>query len=192
MYVPAIKKMKLELKALASSIRYQRSIRKLNHPKHNEHIGNYAIGRLSAEYRIKHIAYCLERGTPIGAIEKGFTEERLAAYTDIAFYRRAMQEGSTEKLYVVVDETLTQSQQAVQAGHAVAQFMLQNLNGCWANGHLIYLKAKGGERGLRVFGGHGLTDKRAEFREPDLNNRVTAIALFGPTVSENLSSYKLL
>jgi hypothetical protein len=81
------------------------------------------------------------------------------------------------KLYVIVRKDLCIAQRAVQAGHAVAEFCLHSPFSRWSNGTLIYLGVKGlpqlerakyklEEQGIRVI----------EFREPDLNNQITAIA----------------
>lgn len=43
------------------------------------------------------------------------------------------------KLYVVTRSDLTKSQQAVQAGHALAEFLLTQKT-TWDNGTLVYLK----------------------------------------------------
>lgn len=82
------------------------------------------------------------------------------------------------KLYVIVRKDLSTSQQAVQAGHAVAAFLLDGLFfRRWNNETLIYLGVKGLtqlenlKRKLDFNGIH-----YTEFREPDIGNQVTAIA----------------
>jgi len=81
------------------------------------------------------------------------------------------------KLYVIVRKDLSISQQAVQAGHALAAYLLDGLFCRWKNETLIYL----GVKGLRQL--NNLKNKLeffgvpyVEFHEPDLNNEVTAIA----------------
>lgn len=81
------------------------------------------------------------------------------------------------KLYVIVRKDLSISQRAVQAGHAVAEFLLRGPFSRWKNGTLIYLGVKGLNQleNLKL----KLTDNGisyAEFREPDIGNEVTAIA----------------
>jgi hypothetical protein len=80
------------------------------------------------------------------------------------------------KLYVVVRDDLSVPQKAVQAGHAVAEFLINNETS-WSNGTLVYLRVPN-EAHL-----HTLLDKLEDyemehslFREPDLNNEVTALA----------------
>ena len=85
------------------------------------------------------------------------------------------------KLYVIVRKDLSVSQRAVQAGHAVAEFLLRGPFSRWTNGTLIYLGVKGLnqlENLKRKFENDGID--YIEFKEPDLNNEVTAIATDEP------------
>jgi hypothetical protein len=81
------------------------------------------------------------------------------------------------KLFVTVRKDLSHSQRAVQAGHAVAQYMLNCPNSSWKNQTLIYLGVKGLNQlenlkmKLRLRG-----TKFVEFKEPDIGNQTTAIA----------------
>ena len=81
------------------------------------------------------------------------------------------------KLYVIVRKDLSHSQRAVQAGHALAEYLLHSPNFRWKNETLIYLGVKGLKqlenlkRNLELQG-----VPYVEFREPDLNNETTAIA----------------
>jgi hypothetical protein len=80
-----------------------------------------------------------------------------------------------KKLFVIVRKDLNPSQRAVQAGHALAEYMLNSSR--WKNSTLIYL----GVRSLRQLENlkRRLEYEEIEhypFYEPDLNNQMTAIA----------------
>jgi len=81
------------------------------------------------------------------------------------------------RLYVLVRKDLSESQQAVQAGHAVAEFLLNNPKTDWRNGTLIYLGVSG-ESDLWKWKDR-LGDGCIEFREPDIGNQITALAVAG-------------
>jgi len=80
------------------------------------------------------------------------------------------------RLYVLVRKDLGHSERAVQAGHAVAGFLL-NGSKEWKNETLIYLGVKG-EHQLKTWINKlsRLNIKCIPWREPDMNNEVTAIA----------------
>ena len=82
------------------------------------------------------------------------------------------------KLYVIVRKDLTPSQRAVQAGHALAAYLLHgSFLRRWKNETLIYLGVKGLnqlQNLKRKFEIEGID--YVEFCEPDLNNEVTALA----------------
>ena len=83
-----------------------------------------------------------------------------------------------KKLYVLVRKDLTCSSSAVQAGHAVAQWMLRHGHTkMWENETLIYLGIDTEEELERWQ--QKLDLKNIEcvvFREPDLDEQKTAIA----------------
>jgi hypothetical protein len=83
------------------------------------------------------------------------------------------------KMYVIVRNDLRSSQKAVQAGHALAEWMLHD-NTSWKNHTLIYLTAR--NRFHLEMISDILDDKEikhVQFNEPDFNDEITAIATFG-------------
>ena len=80
------------------------------------------------------------------------------------------------RLYVLTRKDLPNSQSAVQAGHAVAKWLLHDQT-TWTNEYLIYLGVNN-EQDLKRWG-NKLTRKNIKwvgFREPDLNDELTSIA----------------
>ncbi len=55
------------------------------------------------------------------------------------------------KLFVLVRKDLSRSQQAVQAGHAVAEYLLRGPSTFWENGTLVYLSVEN-ETNLKLWG----------------------------------------
>lgn len=194
-----LKKMKAELKALAKEIKYQKSIRKPKHPEHDKYAGSR---ELSFVYRHKHVAYCLARGRTLEQIDsgKGLDMEYVKWFQD------ALNPENKQKLYVVVDSTLTPAQQAVQGGHAVAEFCKKFPNTLWQNGYLIYLRFEGAisrsgflfkEKEKQQVDVHwrfkySHWHQVATFQEPDLDNKTTAYAVYGPQAEFALKDYKLV
>jgi hypothetical protein len=86
------------------------------------------------------------------------------------------------KLYVVVRRDLSKSQQAVQAGHALAQFLIDCPNSGWTNGTLVYLKGPNGHDEMMSFF-KNISEIgsvwHVPFYEPDLDNEITALAILG-------------
>ena len=81
------------------------------------------------------------------------------------------------KLYVLVRKDLPRKQQAVQAGHAVAEYILHVPMLSWDNGTLIYLGVRNEDE--LVSWGEKLTNKKINwigFREPNIGNQLTAIS----------------
>lgn len=169
-----IRALKLNLKEIASTIKNQKTVRKKSHPHHDKYQGDYSLLLLRNEFRHKHVAYCLARGRTIEQVDsgKGLDMDR------VNWILKTMQPDSKEKLYVVVNEKLTYSQQAVQSAHAVAEFMRNNPYTMWRNGYLILLKDSPGYSGDMQCYLSGYCES-AKFVEPDLGNKVTAYAVFG-------------
>ena len=97
-----------------------------------------------------------------------------------------------KKLYILIRKDLSFSQQAVQAGHAVAQFMLEHGQVSeWKNHTLIYLGVED-ERSLTHWT-EKMNMKNLQwtcFREPDIGDQMTAIACY--TDSRIFSNLRLI
>lgn len=79
------------------------------------------------------------------------------------------------KLFVIVRKDLSTSQRAVQAGHAVAEYLCNNP--LWKNETLIYLGIKSLDKLTNLIRKLEFNNiNYTEWREPDLNNEITAIA----------------
>ena len=87
-----------------------------------------------------------------------------------------------KKLYILIREDLSNAQQAVQAGHAVAEYLLKGPETTWDNGTLIYLGVPNKEH-LEKW--QYKLDARnmsyVTFKEPDIGNEVTALAIITNT-----------
>jgi hypothetical protein len=183
-----IRALKLNLKEIAKQIKNQKILRKKLHPHHDKYIGDGGLYYLRIEYRYKHVAYCLARGRDIEAVDRGLNLD----LDRVNWTVKSMQSDSKEKLYVVVNETLSTSQQAVQSAHAVAEFMKHHPHTTWQNGHLILLKDRPFYEGNMIRYGWLSGVEHAEFIEPDLDNKVTAYALFGYKVEAMMKNKVLL
>jgi hypothetical protein len=81
------------------------------------------------------------------------------------------------KLFVITRKDLSNSQQAVQAGHAVAEFLLRGPKTNWSNGTLVYLGVENKKELDRLQFKLDIEDiPYIKFVEPDMNDEVTAIA----------------
>src|SRR5574340_1067931 len=80
-------------------------------------------------------------------------------------------------MFVLVRKDLSKNQQAVQAGHALAEYLMHVQQHNWTNGTLIYLGVDN-EKDLEKWGEildiHNI--RWAKFIEPDRNNEMTAIS----------------
>ena len=93
-----------------------------------------------------------------------------------------------QALYVVVRKDLGKSSSAVQAGHSVAEFMMDH-PGVWNNGYLVYLAVPNLDELHKCM----LTKYPdvSEFYEPDLNHQLTAFAVLG-SLDSRLSDFASL
>lgn len=81
------------------------------------------------------------------------------------------------RLYVLTRSDLNPIYAGVQAGHAVAEYLIQHPQTPWRNETLIYLTVKD-ESELNLWGERLSSEgiKFSEFIEPDIQNQKTAIA----------------
>lgn len=86
------------------------------------------------------------------------------------------QKNMEKRLYVLINQNLDPIYGAVQGGHVVAQWLLDNIGhkGTWRNNVLVYLKCDIQKEKRRL-------DRRrlsySQWHEPDLDNELTAIAI---------------
>ena len=79
-----------------------------------------------------------------------------------------------QRLYVLISNKLDPIYGCVQGGHVVAQWLLNHPDQDWNNNYLIYVSADVSRWKERLeFLGIDYT----EFKEPDLNNQITALAV---------------
>ena len=85
-----------------------------------------------------------------------------------------MEKQHEKRLYVLIDKELNPVYGCVQGGHAVAQWLLDHPGQTWNNSYLIYLKCNLYSMKRRL---KRLDKDFSEFKEPDLDNKLTAIAI---------------
>lgn len=81
------------------------------------------------------------------------------------------------RLYILVSEDLEPVYGCVQGGHAVAQYLLEHPDSKWKNNTVVYLYCDI-DRMKHKFDKFELD--YSEFYEPDLDNKLTAIAILNP------------
>ena len=108
------------------------------------------------------------------------------------------------KLYILIDNTLDPIYGAVQGGHAVSQWLLENWqitkngdpNWEWNNDYLIYLSVDIDEWKELLWRFDPSKFKWTWFDEPDLDNKTTSIAIyandFPGTIKRKLQNEQLL
>lgn len=81
------------------------------------------------------------------------------------------------RLYVLTRQDIGPVYAGVQAGHAVAEYLIQHPQTPWRNSTLIYLVVENEEE-LNLWGERLSSEgiKFAEFKEPDIGDQKTAIA----------------
>ena len=79
------------------------------------------------------------------------------------------------KLYILIDKNLDPIYGAVQGGHAAVQWLLEYGQTKWNNEYLIYLSVDINKWRYLLDNTETLY---SEFHEPDLNNQLTAIAVW--------------
>lgn len=97
------------------------------------------------------------------------------------------------KLYILIDQNLDPIYGAVQGGHAVAEWLLEhwqlNKEGDptwqWNNDYLIYLQAdlEDVKKNYLEFMSY---NNFTEFFEPDLDNKLTSIAIYEGDMTDRL------
>ncbi len=81
-----------------------------------------------------------------------------------------------KKLYVLTRRDLSIAQQAVQSGHAVAEYLLHNKTS-WDNGTLVYLGVNDEEELEKwIFKLDMKSIEYSIFKEPDIGNQITSLA----------------
>ena len=85
------------------------------------------------------------------------------------------------KLYVLIRNDLSRSQKTVQGIHATAQVLLykNSWKDFWGNGHVVCLKVQNEEE-LKdyILKAKELNLCYDFFKEPDINNAITSVAIF--------------
>jgi hypothetical protein len=91
-------------------------------------------------------------------------------------------EHKDNRLYVLVSRHLDPIYGAVQGGHAIAQWLIEHSdNMYWRNETVVYLACDIDSMLMRLEG-----DDVSVFREPDMDNMITAIAVVGTPNNERV------
>lgn len=100
-----------------------------------------------------------------------------------------MKQITENRLYILISDKLAPIYGAVQGGHAIAQWMLEHHDNLyWKNETVVYLRCDI-EKMLYVLRDEDISI----FREPDLDNELTAFAVYGtPNVMKKVKHLKLL
>ena len=98
------------------------------------------------------------------------------------------------KLYILIDNNLDPIYGAVQCGHSIAQWLIEYGQKKWNNEYLIYLSVDINKWKTLLDNTETLY---SEFHEPDLDNRLTSIAIlesdiYGNELKRFIKNQKLL
>lgn len=85
--------------------------------------------------------------------------------------------GQNNRLYILVSDELEPVYGCVQGGHAVAQYLLEHPNSNWKNNTIVYLYC---DIDLMKHKFDMLELDYSAFYEPDLDNKLTSIAILNP------------
>ena len=106
------------------------------------------------------------------------------------------------KLYILIDKNLDPIYGAVQGGHAVAKWLTEHgqikrqssgrkYHNVWNNEYLIYLKADLEDIQNNYLELYATKDEETLFLEPDLDNKLTAIAIHESSINNDRLKRKI-
>lgn len=106
------------------------------------------------------------------------------------------------KLYILIDKNLDPIYGAVQGGHAIAEWIIEHgqveslssgkrYHDIWNNEYLIYLQADLEDIKNNYLEYYEAHDKETYFYEPDLNNKLTAIAIHEKDIYDDTLKRKI-
>ena len=184
------------------------------------------MGKDTKRYRALHIAMSELRGRyrkhkgPIETVSSNPNKVKQRTVEDlwnnlrkkVDAWKEYFETPGFKKLYVITDNELSTSQQAVQSAHAVAKFQKDHPNAPWTNGTLVLLTPDSTNKVYKreVFGKPEIETPFQKFihwylkaynfdyisywREEDLDNQITSVVVLNDynTNFDGISGIKLL